>query len=216
MTQVAAEDTKARIRAVAVDRFTRQGYEQTSLREIADEVGMTKASLYYHYPSKQALLLAIIDPMVQEWRSIVTLAEHRPHTSAEMRTVLQDCLGMMLRHRAACGMFLRDTPAVLAAVGPIWGELIELSDRLHTWLAGPAPSAVAQIRAIAAREVLGAALAAGAVLREVSEEVVRDTLLDAACAVLDIPPAEGASPDIPRAEGGAGRAETPAAGAPRP
>ena len=51
-------DTGARIRAVALDLFSSQGYEQTSLREIADRVGLTKASLYYHYPSKQALLLA--------------------------------------------------------------------------------------------------------------------------------------------------------------
>ncbi len=36
-----ADDTKARIRAVAMELFTAQGYEQTSLREIADRVGMT-------------------------------------------------------------------------------------------------------------------------------------------------------------------------------
>ena len=60
-------DTKAEIHRAALELFSAKGYEKTSLREIAERVGLTKASLYYHYPSKQALLLDLIQPLVQ-WK----------------------------------------------------------------------------------------------------------------------------------------------------
>jgi AcrR family transcriptional regulator len=56
----AARDTKADIHRAAVELFSSKGYDKTSLREIAERVGITKASLYYHYSSKQELLQAIV------------------------------------------------------------------------------------------------------------------------------------------------------------
>ncbi|GAA4703155.1 TetR/AcrR family transcriptional regulator [Phytohabitans rumicis] len=182
-----AEDTKARIRAVAMELFTAQGYEQTSLREIADRVGMTKASLYYHYPSKQALLLALVQPLVDDWRWAVEYAESQPHNPDTVRVVLGQFLDVMLRHRSACALFMRDVPAVLATIQPIWAEVIELASRLHTWLAGPDPTDVERIRAVAAAEALGAALNPLPILADVSPAVIRGTLLDAAAAVLGLP-----------------------------
>ena len=41
---------------VATELFIEQGYEGTSLREIADRLGITKAALYYHFPSKDDIL----------------------------------------------------------------------------------------------------------------------------------------------------------------
>jgi NADH dehydrogenase len=58
-----------------LELFSRHGYEKTSLREIAERLGMTKAALYYHYPSKQALLLAIVVPLIDEWRAVADKVE---------------------------------------------------------------------------------------------------------------------------------------------
>ncbi|MGH9080899.1 MAG: TetR/AcrR family transcriptional regulator [Acidimicrobiales bacterium] len=52
-------DTRARILEVALDLFIDQGYDKTSLREIAGRLGLTKAALYYHFHSKQDILLAL-------------------------------------------------------------------------------------------------------------------------------------------------------------
>src|SRR5690606_31787714 len=41
-------DTRQRIQDVALDLFAEQGYEKTSLREIAERLDVTKAALYYH------------------------------------------------------------------------------------------------------------------------------------------------------------------------
>src|SRR5262249_12854805 len=40
--------TRERIQAIALELFAEQGYEKTSLREIAERLGVTKAALYYH------------------------------------------------------------------------------------------------------------------------------------------------------------------------
>lgn len=45
--------TKKRILDAALDLFSQYGYEATSMSQIADAVGMTKASIYSHFESKQ-------------------------------------------------------------------------------------------------------------------------------------------------------------------
>jgi AcrR family transcriptional regulator len=44
---------------IALDLFTEHGYDKTSLREIADELGLTKAAVYYHFERKEDILLAL-------------------------------------------------------------------------------------------------------------------------------------------------------------
>lgn len=53
--------TRDRIMEAAIDLFTEQGFDKTSLREVADRVGVTKAALYYHFRSKEELLLSLIE-----------------------------------------------------------------------------------------------------------------------------------------------------------
>jgi AcrR family transcriptional regulator len=55
-------DTRERILAVANELFIEQGYEGTSLREIADRLGITKAALYYHFRSKDEILETLLAP----------------------------------------------------------------------------------------------------------------------------------------------------------
>lgn len=54
-------NTKEKIFDVALDLFSKKGYDSVSLREIADEVGIKKSSIYSHYPSKEAILMDIFD-----------------------------------------------------------------------------------------------------------------------------------------------------------
>jgi TetR/AcrR family transcriptional regulator, cholesterol catabolism regulator len=65
--------TRERIRREAAALFGEKGFNGTSMAELAGEVGITKSSLYHHFPSKQALLSEIIEltvnrvtPLVQE------------------------------------------------------------------------------------------------------------------------------------------------------
>lgn len=51
--------TRERILDVALELFNEQGYDKTSLREIADRLGVTKAALYYHFERKEDILLEL-------------------------------------------------------------------------------------------------------------------------------------------------------------
>jgi AcrR family transcriptional regulator len=51
--------TRQRILDVALDLFNEHGYDKTSLREIADALGFTKAALYYHFERKEDILVAL-------------------------------------------------------------------------------------------------------------------------------------------------------------
>ncbi|MDY4187514.1 MAG: TetR/AcrR family transcriptional regulator, partial [Candidatus Borkfalkiaceae bacterium] len=53
-------NTKREIITAALDLFSTQGFEATSISQIADAVGIRKASLYSHFESKQAILDALI------------------------------------------------------------------------------------------------------------------------------------------------------------
>jgi AcrR family transcriptional regulator len=49
-------DTGERIRATAVDLFTSQGFEMTTLAQVADQLGITRQAVYHHFRSKEAVL----------------------------------------------------------------------------------------------------------------------------------------------------------------
>jgi AcrR family transcriptional regulator len=51
--------TRERILDVAQDLFTRQGYDKTSLRDIAERLKITKAALYYYFERKEDILIAL-------------------------------------------------------------------------------------------------------------------------------------------------------------
>jgi len=54
-----AISTRERILDVALELFTEQGYDKTSLRQIADRLGVTKAALYYHFERKEDIFLEL-------------------------------------------------------------------------------------------------------------------------------------------------------------
>ena len=57
--------TKSEIMNTALDVFAQKGYEGTILKDIADQLNVTKSALYKHYESKEALWDALIDHVEQ-------------------------------------------------------------------------------------------------------------------------------------------------------
>lgn len=60
-------NTKEKIFYVSLDLFSQRGYDSVSLREIAEEVGIKKSSIYSHYPSKESILMDIFDYFTQQF-----------------------------------------------------------------------------------------------------------------------------------------------------
>ena len=76
-------DSKQRIIAVATQRFATHGYDGTSLQGIADEVGMRKPSLLYHFPSKEALREAVLSDLIGRWETTLPSILARAQTGPD-------------------------------------------------------------------------------------------------------------------------------------
>lgn len=164
--------------------FVAKGYEETSLREVADAVGITKPSLYYHYASKLELLVAIVNPLLDELRALAEEVERMPPDAAGRRTVLQSYIRTMIRHRDAGEMMLRNAVPIVNALADQYPVIVDANKALRNWLAGPEPTAVRLLRASAAMEILAVALISNEIAQDAGDDVVEATLLDAALAVL--------------------------------
>ena len=58
-------NTRQRIQDVALELFAEQGYEKTSLREIAERLEVTKAALYYHFKTKEDIVISLFEDLTQ-------------------------------------------------------------------------------------------------------------------------------------------------------
>ncbi len=76
-------DTRQRILDVAARLFATRGYAGTSIRDIADELGVTKAALYYHFESKEVLLQHIVEQAFTQVNAV--LSESRNLTTPSER-----------------------------------------------------------------------------------------------------------------------------------
>ncbi len=66
-----AEQTRQQILATAQRLFTERGYDATSLQLIADEMGLTKAAVYYHFHAKDDILRAVLEPGIERLKALV-------------------------------------------------------------------------------------------------------------------------------------------------
>jgi AcrR family transcriptional regulator len=81
--------TRSRIQEVALELFTEQGYEATSLREIAERLGVTKAALYYHFKTKEDIVASFMEDRFAALEEIVAWGQQQPRTDETRREVLR-------------------------------------------------------------------------------------------------------------------------------
>lgn len=68
-------NTKREILNASLDLFSVQGFEATSISQIADKVGIRKASLYSHFESKQAILDALVKDILEKYSQHSVIAK---------------------------------------------------------------------------------------------------------------------------------------------
>ena len=61
----ALESRESQLLAIARQLFARDGFERTSLRDIAEAADITKAALYYYFPNKEALYERVVVESMQ-------------------------------------------------------------------------------------------------------------------------------------------------------
>jgi len=91
----ARQDTRARIQSVALELFAEQGYDKTSLREIAERLGVTKAALYYHFKSKEDIVTSLVEDYFGAIDELVAWGKTLPKTPESRAEVLRRYYGIV-------------------------------------------------------------------------------------------------------------------------
>ncbi|WP_326597623.1 TetR/AcrR family transcriptional regulator [Streptomyces sp. NBC_01803] len=110
--QTRRSDTRQRIQDVALELFAEQGYEKTSLREIAERLDVTKAALYYHFRTKEDILTGLVEDLTRPMEELVAWAREQPPTLETRREVLRR-YSEALRGAGPLFRFLQENQAAL-------------------------------------------------------------------------------------------------------
>jgi AcrR family transcriptional regulator len=100
---------QAAVLRTAIDLFNRQGYDGTSMGDLAAELGVTKSAIYHHVPSKEHLLSEALDEALAGLESAITDAEQTTNASANdrLRSVVRQSVEVLVAHQPAVTLLLR-------------------------------------------------------------------------------------------------------------
>lgn len=140
--------TRERIKVVALELFTEQGYEKTSLREIAERLNVTKAALYYHFKSKDDIVASFVEERLERMDALTNWAESQPATLATRRELISQYADTMFGGDQPSVMrFFEQNQTVLKSLASgqqMRGRMMQLANALCRGDDSPA----AQLRAV--------------------------------------------------------------------
>src|SRR5262252_3728694 len=179
--------TRERIQSIALELFAEQGYEKTSLREIAERLGVTKAALYYHFTSKEDIVRSFVEDYRAELEQVIAWCASQPptpETRAEILARYTDIVGEQLavirfmeQNQAAMHTLMSDSGARKKMFRD---QFMSLSDLITP------PGAALADRIRAAMAVVSIGMASMLFQREAaSPEELHDAVLKVACDLAD-------------------------------
>jgi AcrR family transcriptional regulator len=182
-------DTRQRILDVSSELFVEQGYDGTSLREIAERLGISKAALYYHFAGKDQILFALLEP-AKEMIGQLHLQLEAAHDVREWADALEWVVNGVFDNRAVFRLIARNRHSAEAILDALIDDMQH--EQLHELVEKAAEAASAnlgeQVRMIAA---LGAVTGfddwAPTLLQDAPPEVLQAELLAATRRILDLP-----------------------------
>ncbi|AEW97991.1 TetR-family transcriptional regulator [Streptantibioticus cattleyicolor NRRL 8057 = DSM 46488] len=130
----AAPRRRGELLAVAAEVFAAQGYDATTVREIADAAGLLAGSLYYHFDSKESMLDEILSTFLGElWAGYdaVLAAGLGPRETIE--ALVTESFREIDRHRAAVAIYQKESRRLTDQ--PRFGYLADSQRRFEqAWL----------------------------------------------------------------------------------
>lgn len=107
------QTTASELRQAALEEFASAGYLGTSIQAIADRAGVSKASVLYHYSSKETLLDAALSPAIEEIGALLPRTAQLAGGEAERADFLVSFVDLLLRHRLAAQIFITQSGALV-------------------------------------------------------------------------------------------------------
>jgi AcrR family transcriptional regulator len=173
------QNARARIQEVALQLFIDEGYDKTSLREIAERLGVTKAALYYHFPTKEDILSSMVEDRMAQLKQIIDWAAEQPRTEEVRREIIRRYAEMLqgARHFKIMQFFERNQTVAktLQSGDAMRSQMMELMNLLSD-NSDPAPVQLRRSMAIFALHASWFVFS----LREVPEEQARAAGLEVA------------------------------------
>lgn len=105
-------DTRQRIQDVTLELIAEQGYEKTSLREISERLGVTKAALYYHFKTKEDIVVSLFTDLMRPIDDVITWAAEQPST-LEVKLEILGHYSEALAHAAPLFRFMQENQATM-------------------------------------------------------------------------------------------------------
>lgn len=101
------EGTRGRILDAALNVFSHKGYHDSSVDEIVEQSHTSKGAVYFHFPNKQKLFLALVDKFVDllERRIVEAIREHDEGIE-RVSAALQACLETFGKYRPLAKILL--------------------------------------------------------------------------------------------------------------
>lgn len=119
-------DTRQKLLDVAMALISQHGCASTSLQMIADELGITKAAIYYHFRNRDELLVALMEPMLRQSLEVVEMAERQPTPRTQMEAMVRGFSEIVTRNRSLAAVVIFDsTVRRILQTQPVWGDVIE-------------------------------------------------------------------------------------------
>ena len=132
-----AERTRQQILETAQRLFTEHGYDATSLQMIADEMGLTKAAVYYHFRAKSDILRAAMQPGIRRLEALLDDAAALRGRRARIEYLVNGFVDFLIRNRHYAVMASTD-PA--AKRDKLDAEAMVMRQRALTLLFGDNPT----------------------------------------------------------------------------
>lgn len=162
-----ARRTRARILEVALRLFNDKGYDATSLQDIADEMGLTKPAVYYHYKGKGEILRDLAEPARQAVADLMPLVRAAPTADERVNTLIDGLVELLLDRRDVMRVVAQQ-PALRRDMQGALG-IDQLVENMIEGFFGPQPTLDQRFAAYSS-----AAFARGVwVLGDVPEDVLR-------------------------------------------
>jgi AcrR family transcriptional regulator len=101
LTQVELEQRRREIAQAAVNLFVQSGFNETSMRQIAQAIGMGKSTLYDYFPSKDEIIIYVIEKNIADiTRRAQAIIVQETNTAERLRKVMHTHLEFLLENKA--------------------------------------------------------------------------------------------------------------------
>jgi len=149
-------NTRQRIQDVALELFAEQGYEKTSLREIAERLDVTKAVLYYHFKTKEEIIVSLFEDLTQPIMDLIEWGRDQPHTLETKREIVRR-YSQALSHAEPLFRFMQENQATVRELR-IGDSFKDRMRCLRDILLDPDAELVDQVRSVSALFTLHAGM----------------------------------------------------------